>query len=231
MSAEPGRPDFLPQGAISSTELKIAVLANVEKTLDLIKPLPTHDLSLPSLEAVPIGSYYLPTQPSIDFIRSLPHFKKGTAEVGLDKIKDRWMISLMDGLETKLPFPVSALRHEQLFQRSLHSHPGDDPGATQLSRGDIEDLDSTIDGHQQIISDAGVVDYHKPTVVLPGGYSQLIDTEKAWRIWITDELGLNEQQFNERGGWNLKREFHEKYFGLRVIPWENTQEIERILFS
>ena len=44
-----------------------------------------------------------------------------------------------------------------------------------------------------------------------------------------EDLNLSKTEFNERGGWELKREFFEKYFGLRTIPWENRAEIEGIL--
>lgn len=73
--------DFLPKKHHSWEQLRVAVRNNLDATLGLIPPLPIQDLSLPQLEAVKVGTYTLNGKPSIDFMRELPNFRNGNAEV------------------------------------------------------------------------------------------------------------------------------------------------------
>jgi len=112
----------------------------------------------------------------------------------------------------------------------MHSHPGDDPGSEQPSDDDIFLLDTTIDNSQYIISNAGLIEYHLPEN-LPGGYpaSETYNLHPAWRHWIVNDLKLSEAEYVKKGGWELRKEFYEKFYGMRTIPWDYTMEIEAIL--
>jgi hypothetical protein len=221
-------PDFLPQKPHSWEQLRVAVRGNLDATLRLIPPLPAADLAIPSLETTVPGTYALSERPTIGLMRALPSFKNGDAEVGLFCVNGKWLISLNKGMETTLPNTLTAIQHDGIFQADIHSHPGDDAGAEQPSREDISKLSSTIDGRNYIISNKGLIEFQRPQN-LPGGSSELYDSERAWRNWITEELKLTEDEFNQRGGWELKKEFYAKFFGLRTISWENEEEIENIL--
>ncbi len=221
-------PDFLPKKPHSWEDLRVAVRKNLDATLGLVDPLPAQDISLSGLENTDSGTYFLKDRPTVSFMKKLPDFRGGEGEVGLFCIKGRWFISLNDGLETSLPDTLSAVQHDGIFQADIHSHPGDDQGAEQPSREDISKLNSTIDGKNYIISKKGLIEFQKPKK-LPGGFTNVNDTERAWRYWIVEELKLSEEEFNKRGGWELKKEFYIKYFGLRTIPWEKETEIASIL--
>lgn len=221
-------PDFLPKKPHSWEQLRVAVRGNLDATLGLIPPLPTTDLAMPYLETTASGTYALSARPTTELMRGLPNYKNGSAEVGLFCVNGMWLISLNEGMETTLPETLTAIHSDAIFQADIHSHPGDDPGAEQPSREDISKLSSTIDGRNYIVSNKGLIEFQRPQN-LPGGSSNLHDAERAWKYWITEELKLTKDEFNQRGGWELKKEFYTKFFGLRTIPWENQEEIENIL--
>lgn len=219
--------DFIPKKPYSLEQLRIAVRNNLDATLGLVAPLPIQELSLTQLERIEPGSYTLLVRPSVGFLKQLPNFRNGTAEVGLICISGTWIVSVNEGMKTILPALLKAVQNDGIFQADIHSHPGDDPGSTQPSNEDIDVLSSTIDGKHYLITNSGMVEYQKPAT-LPGGYTNDYH-RKAWEYWIVEELKLSEEEFNQRGGWELKKEFYTKFFGLRTIPWENQEEIERLL--
>lgn len=219
--------DFLPKKPHSWEQLRVAVRSNLDATLGLIVPLPIQDLGLPQLETVGVGTYTLESRPSVDFMRELPNFRNGSAEIGLFCVNGKWLIKINEGMETTLPDNLRAIQRDGIFQADIHSHPGVDPGSTQPSDEDLDHLSSTIDGKHYLISNSGMVEYQKPAT-LPGGYANSYH-RRAWEYWIREEIKLTEEEYNKRGGWKLKREFYEKFFGLRLIPWENEEEIERLL--
>lgn len=227
---ETNRPDFLPKKPHSWEDLRRAVRSNLDATVNLIPHLPLGDLKLQTLEQLEPGTYILPARPTVPLLRELPRFKGGTVEVGISAVNGKWLVTLGIGLSIRLPETLVAVEHDGLFQADLHTHPGKDPGSTQPSREDVDKLDSTIDGRNYIISSTGIHEFHRPTS-LPGGFTELHDEERAWRYWIVNGLKLSEEEYYRRGGWELKRQFHEKFFGLRTISWNHTEEIEELLAS
>ena len=221
-------PDFFPQGSCSRDEIKEAVLNHLEATLDLIPGLPIGELNLKNLEQIDSGTYTLNERPPLAFIKELPKFKGGKAEVGLFCIQGKWLIFIGEKLEINLPVILASVNSEGIFQLDMHSHPATHPSAEQPSGYDIPELESTIDGYNYLIGEKGLIEFHLPAK-LPGGYSKIYDHSKAWEYWILEELKLFEDEFNERGGRKLKRQFYENFFGLRIIPWENEEEIKRVL--
>jgi hypothetical protein len=230
MNPEEPHIEFLPSKPYSWDKLKKAVLENLNATVDLIPTLPATEVNLATLQEIEAGTYLLRERPSINLLRELPEHKEGVGEIGIFCINGRWLISLNNDTETYLPDTLTAIQHEGLFQADMHTHPGDDPGSRQPSNEDIYKLNSTIDGKNYIISKAGLIEFQW-TGNLPGNNSHPTDVHKAWRHWITEDLKLTEDEFNKRGGWELKEEFYEKFFNLRTIPWENTDEIEGILMG
>lgn len=227
MDAETQTPDFLPKKPHSWEQLRVAVRNNLDATLGLVAPLPIQELDLTQLERIEPGLYTLPTKPSVGFLKQLPNFRNGTAEVGLICINGAWLVSLNEGMETILPDPLKAIQNDAIFQADIHSHPGADPGSIQPSNEDLDALSSTIDGKHYLVSKSGMMEYQKPAT-LPGGHTNDYH-RKAWEYWIREEIKLTEKEYNKRGGWKLKREFYENFFGLRLISWENEEEIERLL--
>lgn len=222
--------EFLPSKPHSWEDLKEAVLGNLDATLDLIPTLPATELNLTTLQGIETGTFLMRVKPSINLLRELPEYKEGAGEVGIFCIKGRWLISLNIGVHTNLPDTLTAIQHENVFQIDMHTHPGDDPGSRQPSNEDIFKLNSTIDGKNYIISKAGLIEFQW-TGNLPGNYSHPTDVHGAWKHWIVEDLKLSEDEYNTRGGWKLKEEFYKKFFKLKIIPWENADEIEDILTS
>lgn len=66
---------------------------------------------------------------------------------------------------------------------------------------------------------------------MPGGFTELRETEKAWTYWITQELNLSQEEFERRGGWELKKQFYTQFFGLKLISWEDQVAIESLFTS
>lgn len=231
MSIEKSPIEFLPSGPHSWDDLSKAVLENLDATIDLIEPLPTAEISLESLEKVEPGIYLIPKRPTIDLLRQLPKFKDGTAEVGIFCVNGKWIVSISEGLHASLPHTLEAIEHSHVFQADMHSHPGDDPGSRQPSDSDIYRLDSTVDGKNYIISNTGLIEFEL-TGNLPGGYTSQRDVHKAWTHWIRVDLKITEDdEFNQRGGWDLKEEFYRKFFNMKIIPWQDIEKIENILLS
>ena len=110
----------------------------------------------------------------------------------------------------------------------MHSHAGLGPDIEQPSYHDLYQLNSSTDGYNYIINKNGLVEFHLPEQ-LPGGFTHLFEQQEAWTYWITQELKLTEDEYEKIGGWELKKQFYELYFGLRSIPWDDEEAIERIL--
>jgi hypothetical protein len=221
-------PEFLPQGPHSWTELRDAVLNNLGETINLIPLLPLDSIDLESLETVAPGTYRLYQRPDFDLLRELPLFAEGKREVGVFCIYGNWMITLGDGLRIDLPDTLKSIERDRLFQLDMHTHPGTDPGTEQPSDEDIHKLNSTIDGYQYIFNGKGILEYHLPHQ-MPGGFTDPIDVGRAWEYWVVQELGLSQEEYEEVGAWEVKRQFFEHFFGLKQIPWEDRSKIEAIL--
>jgi hypothetical protein len=217
----------LPQEQ-SSVELREAVIKNLEAALDLIPKLPIHELNVENLEKVEPGTYILNEPPPVDFIKEIPKFMNGESEIGLFCAQGRWIIQINKYLLSKTPSTLKCFEKDRVFQIDMHSHPGTDPGAEQPSEEDIEYLNSTIDGYNYIISENGILEFH-----IPNDFSEKNITisycKKIWKDWILEGLKLTEEEFNNIDAWKLKKQFFEKFFGLKVIPWEKISEIKKIL--
>ena len=129
MVFDESRADFLPKGSHSWEDLRVAVLGNLRATIGLLEQIPLQEQTVEELNGIEYGTYVLPETPTVGLLKLFPDYKNGTAEIGLFCIDGQWIISLNEGLEAKLPNPLSAIQHDGIFQADVHSHPGDDPGS------------------------------------------------------------------------------------------------------
>lgn len=226
---EANLPYSLPKGFYAREDLRKIVRSNFDATLNLIPPLPSNEVTLQTLEQLEPRTYALGQRPKLSLLRELPKFRGGAAEVGVFSINGKWLVTLGTDLLIELPKILDVVVHDGLFQADIHSHPGNGPDSEQPSKEDIWHLDSTIDGKNYIISRVGIVEFQKP-IGLPGGFN-LRESEESWKYWITQELNITEDQYNQQGGWELKNRFYKFFFGLRTIPWDKEQEIEALLAS
>lgn len=127
-----------------------------------------------------------------------------------------------------LPNTLASIQHSRVFQFDLHSHPGEEALAYVPSIEDGSFLDSTVDGKLHISAKAGLVELSLPQS-LPGGFKNLYEIHQAWALWITEDLKLNEAGFERIDGLVLMNQFFRTFFTLRIIPWQNSSEIETLL--
>ena len=213
--------------SMSTDELRDAVIHNIDDVLESIPEVDIERFDKETFERFPEGTYRLTKCPDAEMLSSKDIYGV-KIEIGIHKINGYYLLTITHDLETRLPEYLSVLNGNGMFSLDLHSHPSGGEGSEQPAEGDIFQLGNSRDGRCCIISEKGLKVFSKPKN-LPGGFKSYLEAEPAWRYWITQDLKISEEEFEKRGAWNLKREFYEKFFGLRNIPWEQKEEINKIL--
>jgi len=73
------------------------------------------------------GTYLLPEEPSLTFIREIPNLNGDLGEIGLIKVNNKWIISINKTENSgSPPIIIHSIQHRPLFQEDIHSHPGGD---------------------------------------------------------------------------------------------------------
>ena len=225
---------YLKESDVSIDELREVILGNLD---DILNSLPEIDTTsnFGKLDSIKDGLYRCNLPPDIEFLKNKNNFIDNF-EIGVYKLKDKWFLNISHSLNVTLPAYLQSIGSEHLFDLDIHSHPHEAPEnnsedhivAETVGHGDYLSLENTIDGYCYIISTEGVKSFHLPQS-LPGGFTSVHDTDKAWEYWTTNELKMSRKEILERGYWKLQKEFYEKFFGLTNIPWDKKEEIEKIL--
>lgn len=178
------------------------------------------------------GTFALKERPSVEMLSRLPNLRG--KEAGIIYMDGLWVISLTRGLGTEFCEPISEVLGKGIFNMFGHSHPIDPRGKEGilgrcLPSGTLDEMttENTRDGFAYIFSELGLVEFHRPTQI------SFCDTDRL--IWKTrEESGVGEK-FRLSGGFEVLyrhlQSFYQTYFGLRIIPWNNSIEIENILNS
>ena len=117
--------DFLPV-TTSLEDLKAAVLANLDDTLNLIQPYPNFKESSGSdLLEIPQGFYALEQIPDLEFWKRAVKPNVGVGEVGLIVIKGRPFISVNKNNLVNYPDFIKAIYDQGIFDLDIHTHPYD----------------------------------------------------------------------------------------------------------
>ncbi len=221
-------PDFLPEGPFSTDELHRLVRTHIRQVLELVPQVDAPEMTITELEKLPLGCYVLPRKPSLQFLRELPNFHGGKSEVGVCCLQGQWLVTTIEsGQEfiTRWPELISAAKRSGLCQMDIHSHPGDDGGSRLPSFSDICRMNEAIDRKMYIACRAGLLEIVFPET-LPGGYTHPTDISRSWDYWILTELKLTHDEYCKRGR-ALERDFYKQFFGMRIIPWSESEEIDK----
>jgi hypothetical protein len=238
----PSTAPFLPSSPnTTKEELRVAVLQNLDATIDLIKPIPLETITMESLQTIPLGVYRIKEPATVRLLQSSVGSTYG--EIGLFRIHSRWFISINHDMQSRFPQILDVVLHCGIFEKEIHTHPDSikeaypDFKLVHLpSPDDLVLSDSTSDGRQYIVSSKGVTELTTPKT-FPSQFPSLHDVGTWKHKWSQEQKKLYRDQhphlsFSESDAFYnevLPDKFFQTFFGMRIIPWENVNEIQSIL--
>jgi len=203
--------EFMRDKDIPSDELRLVVLENLE---DILSSFPEIDLSnVEEISRLEDGTYQCKMPPDIPFLKNEKNYTSGDIEMGVFKIKGKWLFTVSHSLVTGLPDYLESIENDGLFDFDGHSHPGgEEEGSEVPGRGDVSKLKNTIDGYCHIMSRKGMKSFCLPHY-LPGGFVSLDDAGKAMEYWKQNELHIDDSDGKNLSIGNYKKSFMKSFSG------------------